>query len=275
VVLAVDDDDAFAQVLDDVVVELDEVAQVDASLLGKRLALHEPRAQQLHDGSDDEDDGAENADGRELRARRDALQLRIGLLAEQNECRDGREQQCALRREQQRKRSDGHDQHAAHAARDAAARVDQQRDGHEVGRKLQIRLPARARHALLQQDQKDAARREQADQCPPCERFVGLADDAGRVDQVEDGQQDRADRQAEQVQQTEDAPGEVGRDRRIGCWTRRRFRALRVDGIDGGHGAEFYLNALAHPRGARFAGVRCFVENTAARRLVETVFQCQ
>ena len=67
-VVTVDDDDALAQVLDDVLVELDEVAQVDAALLGERLGLNESRAQQLHDGSDDEDDGAEDADGRELRA---------------------------------------------------------------------------------------------------------------------------------------------------------------------------------------------------------------
>jgi hypothetical protein len=39
----------------------------------ERLGFHEPSAQQLHDRGDDEDDGAENADGRELRARRDAL----------------------------------------------------------------------------------------------------------------------------------------------------------------------------------------------------------
>ena len=67
VILAVDDDDALAQVLDDVVVELDEIAQVDAALLGERFGFHEPRAEQLHDGGDDEDHGAENADGRKLR----------------------------------------------------------------------------------------------------------------------------------------------------------------------------------------------------------------
>ncbi len=39
VILAVDDDDTLAQMLDDVVVELDEVAQIDATLLGERLAL--------------------------------------------------------------------------------------------------------------------------------------------------------------------------------------------------------------------------------------------
>ena len=68
-VLAVDDDDALAQVLDDVLVELDEIAQVEAALLGERLGLDEARAQQLHDGGDHEDDGAEDAHRRELGAR--------------------------------------------------------------------------------------------------------------------------------------------------------------------------------------------------------------
>jgi hypothetical protein len=123
--------------------------------------------------------------------------------------------------------------------------VDQQRDGHEVDGELQVRLPARARRALVQQDQERAARREQADQRPPRELLVRFADDARRVDEIEDGEQHCADGKTEQIQQNEDAPSEVGRDRGVGCWARRRFRALRVDGIDGGHGAEFYPIGLA------------------------------
>ncbi len=79
-IFAVDHDDALAQMLDDVFVELDDVAQVEAALLGERFGLDDSRAQQLHDGRDHENRGAEDPDGRVLRARRHALQLRDRLL---------------------------------------------------------------------------------------------------------------------------------------------------------------------------------------------------
>ncbi len=42
-ILAVDYDDALAQMLNDVFVELDDVAQVEAALLGERFGLDDPR----------------------------------------------------------------------------------------------------------------------------------------------------------------------------------------------------------------------------------------
>ncbi len=241
-VVIVHDDDAFAQVLNDVLIELDEVAQVEAALLGERFGFDEACAQELHHGRDHEDYGAEDAHRRELGSGRDALQLRVGLLAEQDERRHRREQERALRRQQQGQRSDGYDEDAAEAARDAAARVNQERDRDEVGGELQIRLAVRARCAPLQQHEKRATGHEQADQRAPRQRLVGLADDARRVDEVEHDEQHGADREPEEIEKSEDSPSEVRRCR-IGCWTRRRFRALRVDGIDGGHGAGFYLIA--------------------------------
>jgi hypothetical protein len=158
----------------------------------------------------------------------------------QHECRDRRNQERALRRQKQRQRSDGDDQDAANTARDAAARMDEQRDGHEIRRKLQIGLDARVRPALLQEHEKYAAGGEQPDQGAPCQRLVGIADDARCLDEIEHGEQYRPDGEAKQVEENQDAPGEV---RRYGtaCWTRSGFGALRVDDIDGGHGGGFYL----------------------------------
>jgi hypothetical protein len=59
-----------------------------------------------------------------LSAGGETLQLREGLLPEQSERRNGCEQERPLRRQQQRQRSDRHDQHAADTTRDAAARVN-------------------------------------------------------------------------------------------------------------------------------------------------------
>ena len=270
-VVIVHDDDALAQVLDDVLVELDEITQVEAALLGERFGFDEARAQELHDGGDHEDHGAEDAHRRELRPRRDALQLRVRLLAEQDERRHRCEQERALRRHQQGQRSDGYDEDAAEAARDAAARVNQERDGHEVGGELQIRLAARARFAPLQQHEKRATGHEQADQRAPRQRLVGLADDARRVDEVEHDEQHGADREPEEIEKSEDSPSEVRRCR-VGCWTRRRFRALRVDGIDGGHGAGFYLIA-ARRLGCVLCGGRAFRGEYRRPPVAEIVFQ--
>ena len=66
-IIAVDDDDTFAQVLNDVLVELDEVLKIDAALRSQGLGVDDLLAQQLHDARDDEDDGCENTGCGEVR----------------------------------------------------------------------------------------------------------------------------------------------------------------------------------------------------------------
>ena len=193
----------------------------------------------MHDRRDHEDDRAEDADGRELLAGRDAAELGVGLLAEQRQRGDGGQQEGALGRQQQCQRSDGHQEHTAKTARDAAARMYQQSYGYEIDRELKIRLGSRAGRSALQQYEEYATSRKQGDQRAPSQGVVGSAHDARSVDEVEHRQQQSADGEAKKIEKNEDSPGEVRRHR-TGCRTLRGVGALRVDGIDGRHGAEFY-----------------------------------
>ena len=96
-ILVIDDDDALAQVLNDVIVELDEVAQVQAALLCQGFGFDDALAQELHDRGDHEDHGPEDAGGRVLCARGHSLQLPNVCSNKKYQRRDSGQQERALR----------------------------------------------------------------------------------------------------------------------------------------------------------------------------------
>ena len=96
-------------------------------------------AQELHDGRDHEDHGAEDSGGRVLRARRHALQLRDGLLEQQHERREAASRNARSARTSSASAPTDTMRTPAEAARDSAARMDQKRDRREVGAELQDR----------------------------------------------------------------------------------------------------------------------------------------
>ena len=181
-ILAVDDDEGLAQVLDDVIVELDEVAQIEPALRGERLGLDDSCAQQLHDGGDHEDRRAEDPYRHILCARCHPLQLGEGLLEEQDQCSERSQHEAALGLERERERAYGDHEEPAEAARDSAARVDQQRDRGKIRAELRIRLHSRAREASRQQHELHAADAEHPEQHDPSELRICLADDPRRDD---------------------------------------------------------------------------------------------
>ncbi len=89
----------------------------------------------------------------------------------------------------ERERADRHDQDSAEAARDSAARMDQERDRREIGGELQIRLRFRTEQTPAQQHELGAADAEHREQGHPSERRIRLADDSGRVDEIEHAEQ--------------------------------------------------------------------------------------
>ncbi len=85
----VDDDNALAQVLDDVLVEFGEIAQIHAPLASKRLACLYAPAQRAGYNGYGEDDGAEYAGGRIIDFKGQAAQLRVKLFAQDCKCGKG------------------------------------------------------------------------------------------------------------------------------------------------------------------------------------------
>lgn len=108
-------------------------------------------------------------------------------------------------------------------------------DRDEVGAELEVGLPVDARPAALQQHQKYTAHAEPAEQRLPGELAVRSADGARFLHEIEHGEQRRADRQAEQIEQNQHSPREVG-GHSAGCGARCEWRTLGRKRFGGGHG---------------------------------------
>src|SRR5690606_40131054 len=94
--------------------------------------------------------------------------------------------------------------------RGPAARVARRADRQEVRGKSVRRLPLAARPTLVEAPRLQAADREHRDQRLPCESGVHAADEPWLVEEDEAEQQHRRDREAEEIQEPEDAPAEIG-----------------------------------------------------------------
>src|SRR5690606_12191736 len=208
-ILAVDDDDALPQVLDDVVVELDEVAEVDAPLLGERLGLDDTPTYENHDRADQEQHDAEQRYGHVLIGGGLSGKVRIASLREQRERRDRREEEREPRRHEQPERADGNDQEPAEAVRESAARVDERDDDGEIGREQERRLTLDGRPPAVEAPHLDAADREHHDQRAPRELRPDVPDEPRLVDREDADQERGRDREAEEIQKPKDAPAEI------------------------------------------------------------------
>ena len=116
--------------------------------------------------------------------------------------------------------------------------------------------------------------RRASEQRAPSEQRVGVADDAGLVDEIEHREQQRADREPEQIEEDQDAPREVVRDGSGGSRlrdfgrststalrqtcredsTRSRRRGAWSDALGRREGLASHFARFAGLRGGAFAG---------------------
>ena len=163
-VLLVDDDEALAQPLDDVLREFREVREVEVALAHQRLALAQPAGERRDRERGDEDDAAEQARLGQVGG--------IGLPRNHSMICWPSTHSAAIAaivvamrlRQQEADAGDRHDEQQARAARGAAARDQQRRHRDDVEGDVDEGLGLQARPARLQQPDADDAGREPADE---------------------------------------------------------------------------------------------------------------
>jgi hypothetical protein len=131
-VVGVHDDDAFAQMLHDVLIQLGEILQVDATLARERFTLLYAASERTHRQGDREDDGREYSGRRVVDRGCRPGELREYLLAENCKrcrCADDRRD---LAGQYEAARTDEYDKQPAEPAADAAAGVHQRYDEDDI-----------------------------------------------------------------------------------------------------------------------------------------------
>ena len=124
----VDDQDALAQVLHDVLRELREVRQVDFLPAHQRFALAQAVRDGPHEQRDAEQHHAEHARVGVVRARGVSREVHEDLLDEHARARDGGDQKRVAVVAEHRHGADRQHQQDAEPARDAAAGIENERD---------------------------------------------------------------------------------------------------------------------------------------------------
>ncbi len=206
-VIPVDDHDALAQALNNVVVQLGQIGQVDAALTGEGFAFLDAAAELLHGEGDHEYHGAENARGGILGVVRDAAQTRYGLFAQQRHGGQGGKQKAHPTGYQQAGCADRHDQQTADAAADTAARMHQSGDGQNVYADLGVHLAQHGRPAMADQQRINDAKGQPARQASEEQGRVGGTHQARIGAEKESGNQQRPHHEAKAVENIQHAPG--------------------------------------------------------------------
>jgi hypothetical protein len=205
----VEDHDALAQVLDDVVVELREVREIDAALGGERFARLEAVGERPRRHRDREDDRPEHA-RRGVAARvGEAGHLRKELLAQYRERRQRGEGRRDLQRHDQAARADEHDEQASEPAPEPAARMHEGDHRGDVDRDLGDRERPRRRPALPDRETRDRREHEITGSRRGEQAGIAAAEDAVLGGGEEEGQQHGGEQQAERVQRSDHPPGQV------------------------------------------------------------------
>jgi hypothetical protein len=212
----VDDDDALAQVLHDVLRELREIRHVHllATYGGFRVAQpprHGPGEQR-----DEEDDASQDSRARIVARVRGSGEVAANLLGEQRERRERGEQEGIAAVREQRHRAHRHDEQDAHAASHTAARQQDEADGHRIDHGVHERRCTQVgQQAPASHDNGDAGR-EIHDAGPEEQGGAQGADRRGRAEVEIERVERRRDQQPVEIDQPDHAPGEIGRDRRSG-----------------------------------------------------------
>ncbi len=216
-VLDIHHQDAFAQVLDDVVGQLLKVGEVDFLAPHQGFALAQAVGDRPHRQADHEQHDAQHAHGGEIGRRRVADQIGRDLLRQQSQRRDGGHQEGILGPAEQGHRTHREHQEDAQATARAAGGVQNEGDGQGVDRGVHQGQDAQAgpRHPARQNQQ--YPRHQVAVACDLEQfEFLGARQDAGTGKSLQD-QQHRRQQQPIKIGQPDDPPGQVA-----GC--RRRVR---------------------------------------------------
>ncbi len=206
----VDHDDALAQVLHDVLGQFREVGDVDVALADHRLGVAQAAGHRGAGTGGEEQHRAVVAGLGEADRPGDALGRGNQLLHQQRQHRPGRDHERAARVHQHRQRADRHEQQDREPALGATARVDHERQHHDVDQAGHVDVPGRGPPTVL----------EDGDQRQPGDEVAGAgAAEQGRVrlaDQVRlaagrehEPEHDRH-QQPEHVQQPEHPPRQLG-----------------------------------------------------------------
>ena len=208
-VLRVHDEDALAEVLHDVLRQLREIGEIHFLAPHQRFTFAQTRGDRPDAERDQENDRAEYAGAGVVRGAGTREQLPEHLLQQhghRGQRGDERGRACLG---QQRGRRDGQREQDAEAAADATAHVHERGDAEGIHQAVgHGNARGRSFAEAQRHDQDDAGREIQCTQRHEKVR-CGAAHDSLRRREIPDGDQGRRDQQPVQVQQPEDATGEV------------------------------------------------------------------